>query len=125
MLVRIVRRASAVLPISKNVMSWWSGYGFGRASCYRAILSAAGGVLTAVTLTVGNRLFIEYMRRFGASSLAGATGSVLVGLVWIYTIAQIVLAGAELTRVLQRHHEQRAPGRDLAAASNGSSVHTP
>ena len=88
-------------------------------------VSAAGGVLTAVTLTVGNRLFIEYMRRFGASSLAGATGSVLVGLVWIYTIAQIVLAGAELTRVLQRHHEQRAPGRDLAAASNGSSVHTP
>lgn len=74
-------------------------------------ITAAGGIATAVTLTIGNRVFIEYMRRFGASSVAGATGSVLVALVWIYTIAQIVLAGAELTRVLQRHHEARADAR--------------
>ncbi len=67
-------------------------------------VTAIGGVATAVTLTLGNRLFIEYMRRFGASSLVGATGSILVGIVWLYTIAQIVLVGAELTRTLQRHY---------------------
>lgn len=85
-------------------------------------VSATGGIATAVTLTIGNRVFIEYMRRFGASSLAGATSSILVGLVWIYTLAQIVLAGAELTRVLQLHHEERARARHLDAASNQSSV---
>lgn len=65
-------------------------------------VSALGGIITALTLTIGSRLFIEYMRRFGASSLVGVTGSVLVGIVWIYSIAQIILAGAELTRTLQR-----------------------
>jgi membrane protein len=70
-------------------------------------VSAVGGVVTAIVLSLGNRLFVEYMRRFGAASLVGATGSILVGIVWIYTIAQIVLAGAELSRTLQRHHDQR------------------
>ena len=70
-------------------------------------VTATGGVITAVALTLGNRVFIEYMRRFGASSLVGAAGSVLVGIVWIYTIAQIVLAGAELTRILQQQRELR------------------
>jgi len=74
-------------------------------------VTATSGIITAVALTLGNRLFIEYMLRFGANSLAGAAGSVLVGLVWIYTIAQIVLAGAELTRTLQRHHQARASAR--------------
>lgn len=66
------------------------------------IVAAAGGIATALTLTIGNRLFIEYMRHFGASSLVGVTGSVLVVIVWIYSIAQIILAGAELTRTLER-----------------------
>jgi len=65
-------------------------------------VSALGGATTALALTIGNRLFVEYMRRFGSSSLVGATGSVLVGIVWLYSIAQIILAGAELTRTLQR-----------------------
>ncbi len=76
-------------------------------------VSGIGGAVTAIALTIGNRLFVEYMRRFGASSLVGATGSVLVGIVWIYAIAQIVLAGAELTRTLQSvtsHARDRRPG---------------
>lgn len=63
-------------------------------------LALIGGTATAATLTIGNRLVAEYLQRYGASSLAGAAGSILVGLFWIYSVAQIVLAGAELTRVL-------------------------
>jgi len=70
-------------------------------------VTLVGGAVTACVLTIGNRLFVEYMRRFGASSLVGAAGSVLVGLTWMYAVAQMILAGAELTRTLQRHHEQR------------------
>ncbi|MGA9279661.1 YhjD/YihY/BrkB family envelope integrity protein, partial [Ilumatobacter sp.] len=69
-------------------------------------VSAFGGLTTAFVLTIGNRLFVEYMQRFGSSSLVGATGSILVGIVWLYAIAQIILAGAELTRTLGR----RLPG---------------
>ncbi|WP_040491977.1 YihY/virulence factor BrkB family protein [Ilumatobacter nonamiensis] len=64
-------------------------------------VSAVGGIATALVLTIGNRLFVEYMRRYGVSSLVGVTGSILAGIVWLYAIAQIVLAGAELTRTLQ------------------------
>ena len=70
-------------------------------------VSALGGLVTGVVLTIGNRLFVEYSRRFGAASLVGAAGSVLVGIIWIYAIAQIVLAGAELTRTLQRRLPER------------------
>ena len=83
-------------------------------------IAAFGGGATALALTIGNRLFIEYMRRFGASSLAGVTGSVLVGIVWIYTIAQIVLAGAELTRILQRRHDGELGADAPETAPDGS-----
>ncbi len=85
-------------------------------------IAVFGGGATALALTVGNRLFIEYMRHFGASSLAGATGSVLVGIVWIYTIAQIVLAGAELTRTLQRRHDGQLGAEDREITPDASDV---
>ncbi len=59
-----------------------------------------GGAATAAVLAVGTVLVGAYLRRFGASSLAGATGSVFLVLLWIYYVAQIVLVGAEFTRVL-------------------------
>ncbi len=64
-------------------------------------VALAGGMVTAFALTVGNGLMAEYLSRYGSSSLAGAAGSVLLGLVWVYAIAQIVLVGAELTRTLE------------------------
>lgn len=75
-------------------------------------VSTAGGVTTALVLTIGNRLFVAYMQRFGSSSLVGATGSILVGIVWLYSIAQIMLAGAELTRTLERRLPELLHGSD-------------
>ena len=61
-----------------------------------------GGIVTAAVLAIGTMLVGAYLRRYAASSLVGATGSVFLVLLWIYFVAQIVLVGAELTRVLTR-----------------------
>jgi membrane protein len=59
-----------------------------------------GGALTAVFVAIGTVAIGTYLRRVGGASVAGATSSVFLVLVWIYYEAQIVLAGAELTRML-------------------------
>jgi membrane protein len=43
------------------------------------------------------------------ASSYGAAGSVIVLLTWVYYSAQIVLLGAELTRVYAEHREGAAP----------------
>jgi len=74
-----------------------------------------GGIVTAAVLAIGTMLVGAYLRRYAASSLVGATGSVFLVLLWIYFVAQIVLVGAELTRVLAR---RRGDDRDLATATS-------
>jgi membrane protein len=105
---------NAVADVLASVGSWAlltvvvaSLFHFLTASPSRFRVALVGGVVTAIALTIGTRLFGEYLKRFGSSSVAGATGSVLLGLVWFYAIAQIILAGAELTRTLElrRHRD--------------------
>jgi membrane protein len=60
------------------------------------------GVAASALLIVGTALIGMYLRRFGASSLSGAASSLLAVLVWIYYEAQILLAGAQLSKVLTR-----------------------
>jgi membrane protein len=76
-----------------------------------------GGAVTAVMLAVGTVLVGAYLRRFASSSLVGATGSVFLVLLWIYYEAQIVLVGAEFTRVLAGRR-----GTDPDRSSEASSV---
>ena len=76
-----------------------------------------GGIVTAAMLAIGTMLVGAYLRRYASSSLVGATGSVFLVLVWIYYVAQIVLIGAELTRVLARW---RAADGDLAVANSAA-----
>jgi membrane protein len=59
-----------------------------------------GAAITAAFIALGTWALGEYIDRFGTSSLAGAAGAVLLVTVWIYYTAQILLAGAVLTRVL-------------------------
>jgi membrane protein len=80
--------------------------------------SIAGGVVTAAMLAIGTMLVGAYLRRYAASSLAGATGSVFLVLLWIYYVAQIVLVGAELTRVLSHRHA-RWGGRCAVGSAPG------
>ncbi len=73
--------------------------------------AVAGGAVTAGMLAVGTVLVGAYLQRFAASSLVGVTGSIFLVLLWIFYVGQIVLVGAEFTRVLVlRGVGERDPG---------------
>jgi membrane protein len=58
-----------------------------------------GSVITALLFTVGKQLLALYLGRSSTTSSYGAAGSVILLLLWVYYSAQIILFGAELTRV--------------------------
>ena len=64
---------------------------------WRSVLP--GAAVTAFGMAIGTVAVGAYLRRYAATSLLGAAGSVFLILIWIYFEAQIILAGAELTRV--------------------------
>lgn len=64
-----------------------------------------GSLMTAVLFTIGKQLLGMYLGRSSTTSSYGAAGSVIVLLLWVYYSAQIILFGAELTRVYtEREH---------------------
>jgi membrane protein len=67
---------------------------------WRSVLP--GAAVTAVGVAIGTVAIGAYLRRYASTSLLGATGSIFLVLIWIYYEAQIILAGAEFTRVLSR-----------------------
>lgn len=102
-----VRAVSSFTEVVGLAWAWALGIGavallFRYLSVVRIPWRAAliGGAVTALLIAVGTVAIGAYLRRFGSSSVAGATGAVLLALVWLYYEAQILLAGAEFTRVL-------------------------
>ena len=67
-----------------------------------------GASITAVLFVIGKQLIGEYMGRSGLHSAYGAAWAVVALLLWVYYSAQIVLLGAEITRVLT-HRERGVP----------------
>ena len=51
-----------------------------------------------------------YLGRASFASTFGAAGSFVVVIMWVYYASQILLVGAELTAVVERHAKQRARG---------------
>jgi membrane protein len=68
-----------------------------------------GALITAVLFSIGKFLIGLYLGRSSIASSYGAAGSIVVLLVWVYYSAQIILLGAEFTRVYAEHREGRAP----------------
>jgi membrane protein len=60
---------------------------------------AVGGLVTAVLFTIGKHAIGAYLGRSSTASSYGAIGSVMVLLLWVYYSAQILLIGAEYTRL--------------------------
>ncbi|MBA3660060.1 MAG: YihY/virulence factor BrkB family protein [Gemmatimonadales bacterium] len=58
-----------------------------------------GALVTAGLFTIGKSLIGLYLGTSSLASSYGAAGSVVVLLIWVYYSAQIVLLGAEFTRV--------------------------
>lgn len=64
--------------------------------------AALAAVITCAFLVVGTALIGWYLRTVGASSLGGVASTPIAVLLWIYYEVQIVLAGAQLNKVLVR-----------------------
>jgi membrane protein len=60
---------------------------------------AVGGLVTTLLFLIGRRLLILYLDRSDTVSLYGAAGTIVVLLIWVYYSAQIVLFGAEFTKL--------------------------
>lgn len=61
-----------------------------------------GALVTAGLFTIGKQVIGLYLGRSSTASSYGAAGSVVVLLLWVYYTSQIVLLGAEFTRVYTR-----------------------
>ena len=69
-----------------------------------------GALATAVLFTVGQQLIGLYLGQSSMASSYGAAGSVMILLLWVYYSCQILLFGAEFTRVYaQREGTKPAP----------------
>jgi membrane protein len=69
-----------------------------------------GAFATAVLFTIGQQLIGLYLGQTSMSSAYGAAGSVMILLLWVYYSCQIMLLGAEFTRVYaERHGAKPAP----------------
>jgi membrane protein len=68
-----------------------------------------GAAVTAVLFVIGEAVIAFYLAFAGVASAYGAAGSLLVGLLWIYYSAIILLLGAEFTKVAAGHAETVAP----------------
>ncbi len=65
-----------------------------------------GATVTALLFGLGQRLIGLYLGKSGIASAYGAVGSVMVLMLWVYYSSQIVLIGAEFTKL----HAERVHG---------------
>ena len=73
-----------------------------------------GAVVTAVLFTVGKEGIGFYLGQSSTASSYGAAGSVLVLLLWVYYSSQILLVGAEFTRIYADRERGLVPPQSFA-----------
>jgi hypothetical protein len=56
-------------------------------------------IITAFAFTVANYIFGTYIQTFTITTIIGSAGSLLIILLWIFILNQIILFGAELSKV--------------------------
>src|SRR5262245_8758031 len=79
-----------------------------------------GGFITALMFSVGKKLIGLYLGNSSVASSYGAAGSVIVLLLWVYYSSQIVLFGAEITRIWTERAERRRPRPEEYAEKNAN-----
>ena len=84
-----------------------------------------GALATAFLFTIGKSLIGWYIGSSAVASAYGATGSLLVVLLWIYYSAQIFLLGAEFTRAWAGWQGSPAGLAAAAAAPPAAAAHCP
>jgi len=87
---------------------------------------ATGAFVTAVLFTLGQQLIGLYLGQSSMASSYGAAGSVMILLLWVYYSCQILMLGAEFTRVYAEHRgttvDPHVFGEQGATMSSGPSL---
>jgi membrane protein len=73
-----------------------------------------GAFVTAVLFTIGQQLIGLYLGQSSVTSSYGAAGSVMILLLWVYYSCQILLLGAEFTRVYAQRIGRRPQPESFA-----------
>lgn len=73
-----------------------------------------GAGVGAVLFLLGNHLIGRYLAAVGVASVYGAAGSIVIVLLWVYYSSQVVLLGAEFTRVYAKHRGSRLEPKETA-----------
>lgn len=81
---------------------------------------AVGGLVTTLLFLIGRQLLILYLDRSDTVSLYGTVGSIVVLLIWVYYSAQIVLFGAEFTKIYADRFGQPITPRKMAVFQDGT-----
>jgi membrane protein len=83
---------------------------------------ATGSVVTAVLFMIGQQMIGLYLGQSSMASTYGAAGSVLVLLLWVYYSCQILLFGAEFTRLWSARHGVK-PKPEAFAEKDPDAIH--
>jgi membrane protein len=81
-----------------------------------------GSLVTSVLFHLGKLLIGLYLGKAGVASPFGAAGSLALLLVWIYYTSQVLLFGAELTRVYTQRFGSPVVPKAGAVAVAGSQL---
>ena len=81
-----------------------------------------GAAVTAVLFTIGQQVIGLYLGQGTIASSYGAAGSMMILLLWVYYSCQILLFGAEFTRVWAARHGVR-PKPEEFAVKDPAAVH--
>jgi membrane protein len=77
-----------------------------------------GAIITTLLFNVGKLLFGLYLARSSVTSAFGATGSLVIVLLWVWYSAQILFFGAKFTQVYSNRygsHFEPVPGAEAVA----------
>ena len=75
---------------------------------------ATGAMVTAVLFTLGQQVIGLYLGQSTVASSYGAAGSMMILLLWVYYSCQILLFGAEFTRVWSARHGVKPKPEEFA-----------
>ena len=81
-----------------------------------------GAIVSAVLFVIGQALLSWYLGYTGVASTFGVLGGIVAFLIWANYSAQIVLLGAEFTRVYARRHGGVRPAPSSAGVSRTGSL---
>jgi membrane protein len=81
-----------------------------------------GAIVSAVLFVVGQALLSWYFAYTGMASTFGVLGGIVAFLIWANYSGQIVLLGAEFTRVYAQRHGSVTPAQSYAGVSRTGSL---